>query len=118
MRSPVFVNSRGQRLTRYGVLHVVRRAVVVAGHTQPSLTRRSVSPHTLRHTAAMGLLQSGVDLAIIRSWLGHVSLDTTHHYIEADVEMKRRALEKCPASITKPARYRPPDTLLAMLERL
>lgn len=116
--TPVFVNTRGQRLTRFGVTHLVRRAVALAAKSEPSLARRAVSPHTLRHTAAMRLLQAGVDLTVIRSWLGHVSLDTTHHYIEADVEMKRRALEKCPGTLTKPSRYRPSDRVLAMLEQL
>lgn len=116
--TPVFVNGRSQRLTRFGVVHIVRRAVALASRAHPSLTRRSVSPHTFRHSTAMALLQSGVDLAVIRSWLGHVSLDTTHHYVEADVEMKRRALEKCALTDEKPARYRPTDALLAMLDEL
>ena len=74
--------------------------------------------YTLRHTTAMHLLQSGVDLATIQSWLGHVSINTTHHYIEADVEMKRKALEKCDAPFVQPARYRPTDEVLALLESL
>ena len=60
----------------------------------------------------------GVDLTTIRSWLGHVSLDTTHHYLEADVEMKRRALETCAPSRVEARRYKPPDRVLAMLESL
>jgi len=94
-RTPLFANWRGERLTRFGVTHVLRRAVAAAGRRRPTLSEQRVSPHTLRHTAAMNLLQSGVDLSTIRSWLGHASLDTTHHYLEADVEMKRRALETC-----------------------
>ena len=116
--APLFVNGRGNRLTRFGVTHLVRRVVRVAQATQPGLARRTVSPHVFRHTAAMALLQSGVDLTVIRSWLGHVSLDTTHHYIEADVEMKRRALEGCSGTGAKPKRYRPTDPVLAMLEKL
>jgi len=116
--TPVFVNGRGERLTRFGVTHMVRRAVEVARRTQPDLARRTVSPHALRHTAAMNLLQSGVDLAVIRSWLGHASLDTTHHYIEADVEMKRRALDSCTVTRAQSRRYRPSDPVLAMLEEL
>jgi site-specific recombinase XerD len=66
----------------------------------------------------MNLLRGGVDLTVIRSWLGHVNLDTTHHYLEADVEMKRRALEQCRTAQPKPRRYRVPDPVLAMLEEL
>jgi site-specific recombinase XerD len=116
--APVFVNTRGQRLTRHGAHRIVRRAAAVASKACPSLASRAVSPHTLRHTAAMRLLQSGVDLAVIAAWLGHVSLDTTHGYVEADVEMKRRALEKCEAPETQLNCYQPTDAVLALLESL
>jgi site-specific recombinase XerD len=116
--APLFANGRAERLTRFGVTHVVRRAVRTAREQQPDLGRRTVSPHVLRHTAAMNLLRGGVDLTVIRSWLGHVNLDTTHHYLEADVEMKRRALEQCRTAQPKPRRYRVPDPVLAMLEEL
>jgi site-specific recombinase XerD len=66
----------------------------------------------------MGMLQSGVDLSVIRSWLGHVSLDTTHHYMEADTEMKRRALESCSSPRTHLTRYRPSDPVLSLLDNL
>jgi site-specific recombinase XerD len=66
----------------------------------------------------MNLLRSGVDLAVIRSWLGHANLNTTHHYLEADVEMKRLALDKCSTTNARPRRYRPSDPVLAMLERM
>ena len=116
--APVFVNLRGQRLTRHGVYRIVRRAAEVASKVCPSLANRSVSPHTLRHTVAMRLLQSGVDLSLIASWLGHVSLDTTHQYTEADVEMKRRALEKCEDPEAQLSCYQPTDAVLALLESL
>jgi site-specific recombinase XerD len=115
---PVFVNARGRRLTRFGVVHIVHRIVAGAVKTRPDLTRRSISPHTLRHTTAMDLLQAGVDLTTIRSWLGHASVETTHHYVEADIEMKRRALAQCDLSDAKPAHYRPTDEVLALLESL
>jgi integrase/recombinase XerD len=116
--APLFVNGCGERLTRFGVTHAVRRAVRMAREQQPDLDRRTVSPHVFRHTVAMNLLRGGVDLAVIRSWLGHVNLDTTHHYLEADVEMKRRALEQCRTAQPQPRRYRAPDPVLAMLESL
>lgn len=115
---PLFVNATGRRLTRFGVTHVLARAVTTAHATCPDLARRAISPHTLRHTTAMHLLQAGVDVNVIRAWLGHVSLDTTHQYVEADIEMKRRALEKGGVTEAAAARYEPPDELLALLERL
>ena len=117
-QSSVFVNSRGQRLTRHGVTHIIRRAVAIAARTVPPLTSKAISPHTLRHTAAMNLLQSGVDLTTIQSWLGHASVNTTHQYVEADLEMKRRALEKCKIAEAELVPYRPTDRVLALLEAL
>jgi len=115
-QSPVFVNARGQRLTRHGVIHIIHRAVASA--TNPPLRSKSISPHTMRHTAAMILLQSGVDLTTIQSWLGHASVNTTHHYVEADLEMKRRALEKCKITEADLVIYQPSDQVLALLEAL
>jgi site-specific recombinase XerD len=115
---PLFVNARGHRLSRFGVTHILRRAVERAAASSAALADRTISPHTLRHSAAMHLLQSGVDLTTIQSWLGHVSVDTTHHYVEADVEMKRKALAKCDAPQAVPLRYQPTDELLALLDRL
>jgi len=91
--APVFVNAHGQPLTRYGVRYILRRAVSRASVAQPSLTRKRVHPHTLRHSCAVHLLQAGVELNLIRSWLGHVSLETTQRYAEIDLEQKRRALD-------------------------
>ena len=115
---PLFANAAGRRLTRFGVTHLLVRAVATAGATFPELVTRAVSPHTLRHTTAMHLLQAGVDVNVIRAWLGHVSLDTTHQYVEADLEMKRRALEKGGVTEASASQYEPPDELLALLERL
>lgn len=115
---PVFATAKGQRLTRWGVTHIVRRAVRKASMHLTAHSKRAVSSHTFRHTAAMKLLRSGVDIDVIRSWLGHASLDTTHQYMEADVEMKRRALQMCQVTESKPARYQAPDELLALLESL
>lgn len=114
--APAFVNARGRRLTRFGLTHIVRRAVSEASKHLP-LGGRSISPHSFRHTAAMQLLQAGVDLAVIRSWLGHADIQTTHQYLEADVEMKRRALEAAGVTPEARARYEPPSEILALLER-
>ncbi len=115
-QAPVFVNARGRRLSRFGVIYILRRAVSIT--TKPIAGTKSISPHTLRHSLAMGLLQSGVDPITIQAWLGHASLNTTHQYMEADLEMKRRALEKCDTPETTPAPYRPTDEVLAFLESL
>ena len=115
---PVFVNARGCRLTRFGVTYILHRTVERAAVSRPALADRAISPHTLRHTTAMHLLQSGVDLTTIRSWLGHASVNSTHHYVEADVEMKRKALAKCETPQVSSRLYEPTDELLALLERL
>jgi site-specific recombinase XerD len=116
--SPLFLNVRGRRLSRFGVIHILRQAVSTIRKTGLVLGTGSISPHTLRHSLAMGLLQSGVDLSTIQSWLGHASIATTHQYMEADLEMKRQALEKCDTPETTPAPYRPTDEVLAFLESL
>jgi len=118
LRVPVFVNARGQRLTRHGVIHILQRAVTRAAKITPFPLAKAVSPHILRHSVGMQLLQSGVDLTTIQAWLGHESANTTHQYVEADLEMKRRALEKCNTPETSPAPYKPTDEVLAFLESL
>lgn len=91
----VFLNSRGYPLTRFGVRHIIRSRIAAAATYCPSLAKKKIGPHTFRHTTAMHLLQSGVDLTVIKNWLGHVNLDTTHAYVEIDLEMKRKALSSC-----------------------
>ena len=90
----VILSSRGRAMTRFGALYVVKALARQAAETCPSIRKKRVSPHVLRHTTAMHLLQSGVDLSVIKTWLGHVNLNTTHGYVEFDVEMKRDALSK------------------------
>jgi integrase len=85
---------------------------------QPSLVTKRVSPHTLRHTSAMQLLQSGVPFNMIALWLGHESATTTHRYVEADLAMKEKALARLEASDTKMGRYKAPDSLLRFLQTL
>jgi site-specific recombinase XerD len=91
----VFLNRLGQPLTRFGIYSLVRRAVTQASRVLPSLAAKRISPHCLRHTCAVHLLRSGVDINTIRAWLGHVSLNTTNIYAEVDLEMKAKALARC-----------------------
>jgi Site-specific recombinase XerD len=91
----VFLNRRDEPLTRFGIYSLVRRAADQASRTLPSIAAKRISPHCLRHSCAVHLLRSGVDINTIRAWLGHVSLDTTHIYAEVDLEMKAKALALC-----------------------
>ena len=90
--SPLLPNARGGSMSRSGIAQRLRRAVVRATTKCPTLVSARVSPHTIRHTTAMHLLQSGVDLSVIAMWLGHESIQTTHQYLDADLESKRQAL--------------------------
>ena len=96
---------------------VSKHAETAAGRC-PSLATKDVSPHVLRHTAAMRLLHAGVDTAVIALWLGHESVETTQIYVHADLTLKERALDRTTPIGVKPGRYRPPDQLLAFLESL
>ena len=91
----LFVNARGEPLTRFGVRHILRTRIASVATKCTSLAGRRISPHSFRHSTAMHLLQSGVDLTVIQRWLGHVQLATTHAYVEIDLEMKRKALAAC-----------------------
>lgn len=103
--APVFLNVRGQPLTRFGIHAMVERLVARAATRVPSLNTKQVSPHSVRHTTAVHLLRAGVDINTIRAWLGHVSLETTNRYAEVDLEMKAKALAACAIS----GRDSPPD---------
>lgn len=113
-----FPNARGGPLTRDGVAYILDRAKQAAGARCPSLQAKRVSPHVLRHTTAMHLLQAGVDLTVIALWLGHESIETTHGYLEADLATKQRALAKLSPATTKVPRFRPSDALLTFLDAL
>ncbi len=91
----VFVNRRGEPLTRFGIHAMVERYAARLAEKMPSITTKRVSPHTIRHTTATHLLRAGVDINTIRAWLGHVSLATTNVYAEVDLEMKAKALANC-----------------------
>lgn len=114
----LFADAHGRRLTRFGAIHIVRRAVAAASHHMPELTRKPISPHVFRHSLAMILLQSGVDLLTIQAWLGHSQVATTHRYAAADVEMMRRGLEKAAIRGNPAPLYRPKDAVLSLLESL
>lgn len=115
---PLFATIRGTPLSRDAVERIVRKHAATAATNSSTFRLKRVTPHVLRHTAAMQLLQSGVDRTIIALWLGHESVETTQVYIHADIELKERAM-----ALTKPVnstggRYRPGDELLAFLEAL
>lgn len=115
---PLLPNRWGKPMTRSNVAERIARAVGTATAQCASLGGRTISPHTLRHTTAMHLLQSGVDLSVIALWLGHESPITTHGYIEADLVMKERALAAITPPKTRGTRYRPTDALLKFLQAL
>jgi site-specific recombinase XerD len=114
----VFVNGRNAPLSRSGAAHRLALAVDRAATACPSLRGRRVSPHILRHTTAMHLLQSGTDSSVIALWLGHESPTTTHGYLEADLAMKERALARVAPPTATPGRFKASDDLLAFLDRL
>lgn len=116
--APVFPNRAGKRLSRSGVEHRLRVTLSKATERRPSLTSRRISPHTLRHTTAMHLLQSGVDITVIALWLGHADTATTHLYVEADLAMKEAALRRVEDPSPRPVRFTASDSLLAFLEAL
>lgn len=115
---PVFPNIRGGRLSRDAVERLITKYTNRAAQTCPSLKRKNVSPHVLRHSTAMDLLQHGVDRSVIALWLGHESVETTQIYLHADMQLKEKALSRTEPLGTKLERYRPNDQLLAFLERL
>ncbi len=116
--SPLLANSFGNPMSRSGVGSRLKQAVAVASKKQTTLVGRAISPHTIRHTTAMHLLQSGVELSVIAMWLGHESTVTTHMYMETDLAMKDRALQRLQPASAKRHRYRPTDKLLRFLESL
>lgn len=114
----LFPNSSGKRLSRSAVTQRLALAVDAATRTCAKLVGRAISPHTIRHTTAMHLLQAGVDITVIALWLGHEGTSTTHIYLEADLAMKEEALSRLEPVNASPSRYRPPDHLMAFLQSL
>ena len=114
----LFPSSSGGQLSADAVQHALAKHVAAAQRAFPSLAKKRVTPHVLRHTAAMELLQAGVDRALIAIWLGHESLDTTQIYLDADIRLKEAILDKMNPMQNKPGRYRPDDQLLSYLKGL
>lgn len=115
---PVFPSIRGGHLSRDAVERLVAKHCKTAQQQCPSLNRKKVTPHVLRHTAAMELLRHGVDRSVIALWLGHESVETTQMYLQADMSLKRQALSRITPLGAKPVIYKPDDKLLAFLEDL
>lgn len=115
---PLFPTRTGAPMTRDTLAWLIAKHATAAAQHCPSLREKRVTPHTLRHTAAMRLLHAGIDIAVIALWLGHEQIDTTQIYLQADLAIKERALERTRPIDAKPGRYQPPDPLLAFLEAL
>ncbi len=115
---PLFPTRQGRRLSRDALEHRLAKYALIAAANTPTLSEKKVTPHILRHTAAMRLLHAGVDTSVIALWLGHEQVETTQIYLHADLALKERALARTTPPNTTPGRYRPPDTLLAFLEAL
>ena len=116
--TPVFPSSRGGPLSRDAVERLVTRHQRTAEQQCPPLKGKKVTPHVLRHTAAMQLLQHGVDRTVIALWLGHESVETTQMYLHADMRLKEEALARMTPLDAQPGRFQPDDQLLAFLEGL
>ena len=114
----VFPSRRGGPLSRDAVERLVAKHAAAARKDCPSLDRKKVTPHTLRHSTAMDLLRHGVDRSVIALWLGHESVETTQIYLHADIRLKEKALSRTTPQETEPGRYRPTDELLGFLESL
>jgi len=114
----LFPNGRGGRLSADAVQYLVAKYATAAQHKCQTLKARRISPHVLRHTAAMELLQAGVDRAVIALWLGHESVETTQIYLDADLAMKERALSKTTPADGRSLRFQPDDKLLGFLRSL
>jgi integrase/recombinase XerD len=116
--SPLFPSRHHGPLTRDAIERRLAKHVATAQRTCPTLGTKSVSMHVLRHTAAMTLLDAGIDTSTIALWLGHEQERTTHVYLHADLALKQRTLDRITPPDGRPGRHRAPDTLLAFLEGL
>jgi integrase len=114
----LFLTRTGRPLSRDAIEHRIALYTAAAAKVCPTLARKAVTAHTLRHTAAMRLLEAGVDTTVIALWLGHEHVDTTAIYLQAHLAIKERALAKIRAPQTQLGRYRPRDAILTFLEAL
>lgn len=117
----IFRNAQGDPLTRFGIDYILKKHVAVAADGIQSLKSRRVSPHVIRHTAAVHMLNSGVDLNVIRAWLGHADLRTTNIYAEINLATKRKALAACSPNVSRQAKrplWKRDEDLLGWLEHL
>ena len=115
---PLLPNRFGEPLTRFGAFRQIKKLAQRASLKLAALKRRSISPHLFRHATAMRMLESGVTTEVIALWLGHENINTTHHYVEANLAMKQKALEAVVPPKTKTHRFCPPCKLLQFLESL
>jgi site-specific recombinase XerD len=119
---PLFLNTHGNRLTRFGIRYIVSHRIAEAAKICPSLLTRKITPHTWRHSTALHLLQSNVDLTMISDWLGHSSIETTHQYVDIDLKMKQKTLASVEHLIPKangsPANWKTNKDILGWLSTL
>lgn len=118
--APLFVNRQGEPLTRFGVRYILRKYFDRARQRLPSLSRKRLHPHSMRHSTAVHMLKAGVDLSTISQWLGHASINTTNRYATIDLDMKREAIARArPVDVPRrPTRWRRDESILAWLEAL
>jgi len=119
-KAPVFLNQQKERYSRKGISHIVAIYVEKASDKKKSIKLKNISPHSIRHTTAMHLLQSGVDMNAIRLWLGHTSIETTNVYIETDLEMKRKTISSAHFAIPALAKkkWNAEEDVISFLESL
>jgi site-specific recombinase XerD len=118
LESPLFPSRRRMALSRDAVEALVDKYALAAANRFPSLRNKRISPHVLRHSTAMSLLDSNVDTSVIALWLGHESVRSTDIYIHADMAIKQRALDRTTPPNVVRGKYQPPDHLIAFLEGL
>jgi integrase/recombinase XerD len=117
-QDPLFPTNRGGQMSTDALQQRLSTYATKARQTCPALASKNITPHVLRHTAAMRLLHAGIDITVIALWLGHENVTTTQIYLQADTALKQRALDRTTPPNTTPGRYKPSDQLLAFLETL
>jgi integrase/recombinase XerD len=117
-QDPLFPTNRGGQMSTDALQQRLSTYATKAEQTCPALASKDITPHVLRHTAAMRLLHAGIDITVTALWLGHENVTTTQIYLQADMALKQRALDRTTPPNTIPGRYKPPDQILAFLEAL